>query len=124
MEIIPSRGIHFAIFIGKNFFKDQGANIVAVVMAETGEYIPYGKFNFDGSSKNEWIECFTRLKHVGTFIEDWFSIVQRPSDVSAVIYLNKKTIHKSFNGHRIVEVLDKIDTIDDLSNIQSFNDIL
>ena len=123
MDIIKSNGLHFAIYIGKGYFCGQGDNIFAVVKAEKGEYIPHGVLNLDGTHRDGWAECFESVKQVGDFIADWIDILGKPCNITATVYLGKQSIHKSFKGKKIVDVLDRIAKIRDMRCIQHFDDI-
>lgn len=123
MDILQRKGLHLAIYIGKGYFYEQGDNVLAVVKAKKGEYIPHGGLNFDGTNNNGWVECFESIKQVGDFVADWIDIFEKPNNVTATIYLGKQSMHRSYKGTMIVDVLDKIAEIRDIRSIQHFNDI-
>lgn len=101
--------LRFAIYIGKYLFDGQGENIVAVVKAEDGQYIPRGRYNLDGTRKDAWMECFETIRNAGTFVADWFDVFKDPDCVSASIYLNDFSLYKSARGSEILDILDMLD---------------
>ena len=117
LEIVESKGLKLAIYIGKHFFDGQGENIVAVVKAADGEYVPHSNWNFDGTRRGYWMECFPNVKQVGDFICDWFSVTDNPDLIEATIYL-----HRKFKGEQIRKFLNSL-YARDLEDITRFNDI-
>ena len=114
--------LKFEIYIGKNLFQGQAESVVAGVIPKF--FIPNGKCKLDGSLiQNENTIYFNRIYDVGTYFADWFDLVGDTKTMKAIIYLNKFSTYKTFVGHEIIDIIDKIEKNPDYLELRTFDEL-
>lgn len=109
MDIIKSKGLNFDIYIGKYSFEGQGENVIAVVKAAKGEFIPHSNTNFDGTYKGCWMECFPSINQLINYICDWFDILKDPNTVVASIFVRNILLNEKIKGEKIIDAIKQVD---------------
>lgn len=115
--------LNFNIYIGKNMISEQADNVIAVITPKF--FIPHGNCDKSGTltTVNE-SNYFNRLDLAGTYIADWIEFVGDDKLIKATIYLNKLSLHKSFCGEEIIGCIDKLNNIENFSELKSFMDLI
>lgn len=115
------RKLEFDIYIGSSMIMGQSDNIVAIVVPKF--LVPHGQYYVNGLEKQNGIECFTRIYDLGTYIADWFDLVEDESKISATIYLNILSLKKVFKGQEIVSIIDKIGNDENYQTVRNFSEL-
>lgn len=113
----------FDIYVGERLLSGQSDDIVVVVVPKF--YIPSGYFELDGKIKSVCnMACFKKIDDAGTYIADWIELFGNEKNISANIVLNIQSLHKVFIGKSIIDVLDKINSINDYKRIRKFSELI
>lgn len=117
--------LKFTVYIGENMVQDQHKsdiaieNVIAIVYPDSP--VPHGRITLDGKLYSQQTNCFWSVEQLVTYFLDWFEIVENKNRIVADIHLNNRSLHKTFRGESIVEILKRIETVAEYRLIRSFD---
>ena len=109
--------LHFDIYIGKKMHQDQGENIVAYIILSP--LLPKGHYTISGRTTNEIIIGFEYLSNLENYICDWIDLVEDEKLITATIYLNKHSQHKTLYGKKIIKLIDGLSKENNRDTVKS-----
>ena len=98
----------------------QGIDIIGVV--ELPVILPKWHYKVNGENDNMSLIGFKLLSDLGNYIADWIDFLGDEKLVSAKIHLYKMSQVKSFNGKKIVDIIDAMARVNNYKGITSFNE--
>ncbi len=119
------KDLKFTVYIGENMVNGQHKSDIAienvVAMVYPDYPIPHGQIALNGKLYLQQTDCFWSIENLVTYFCDWFDIIENKNRIVADIHLNIVSLHKTFRGDKILEILNKIGQSQNLQVLRTFD---